>query len=206
MGMQFFDVSVYAIGAGGVCLAVYRGLQGAEFGAIWTFPDAPQSSASEVILGTVVGGIAGIVGIGFRRCEGNRSTDHCYFLPKHQGSHCSFECLSKTPRCRTLCWPCSRALGVYCGVYCLLLWFGRMAFATHPPGFYGVRMKREVHRGTKAQTSSKNQQSEEQCMLCRRLSRGLPTGTFAPTRFDTSPPHRSFVPSIAACSERLARG
>ncbi|CAM9352397.1 unnamed protein product, partial [Hapterophycus canaliculatus] len=66
MGMQFFDVSVYAIGAGGVCLAVYRGLQGEEFGAIWTFPDAPQSSATEVILGAVVGGIAGIVGIGFR--------------------------------------------------------------------------------------------------------------------------------------------
>ncbi|CAN0122704.1 unnamed protein product, partial [Hapterophycus canaliculatus] len=68
MGMQFFDVSVYAIGAGGVCLAVYRGLQGEEFGAIWTFPDAPQSSASEVLLGAIVGAIAGCVGIAFRRC------------------------------------------------------------------------------------------------------------------------------------------
>lgn len=68
MGMQFFDVGVYAIGAGGVCLAIYRGLQGDEFGAIWSFPDAPQSSATEVILGAIVGAIAGGVGIGFRRC------------------------------------------------------------------------------------------------------------------------------------------
>lgn len=67
MGMQFFDVAVYAIGAGGVCLAVYRGLQGDDFGAIWSFPDAPQSSATEVILGAIVGAIAGGVGIAFRR-------------------------------------------------------------------------------------------------------------------------------------------
>lgn len=70
MGMQFFDVAVYAVGAGGVCLAVYRGLQGDDFGAIWSFPDAPESSAAEVVLGAVVGGIAGLVGIGFRRYVG----------------------------------------------------------------------------------------------------------------------------------------
>lgn len=68
MGMQFFDVAVYAIGSGGVCLAVYRGLQGDEFGEIWSFPDAPQSTASEVIVGAVVGAMAGGVGIAFRRC------------------------------------------------------------------------------------------------------------------------------------------
>ena len=68
MGMQFFDVAVYAIGSGGVCLAVYRGLQGEEFGKIWTFPDSPLSSATEVVLGAVVGAIAGGVGIAFRRC------------------------------------------------------------------------------------------------------------------------------------------
>ena len=67
MGMQFFEVAVYAIGAGGVCLAVYRGLQGEDFGAIWSFPDAPQSTATEVILGAIVGSIAGGVGIAFRR-------------------------------------------------------------------------------------------------------------------------------------------
>jgi len=68
MGMQFFDVAVYAIGAGGVCLGVYRGLQGDDFGAIWAFPDAPDSTAAEVALGAVVGAIAGVVGIAFRRC------------------------------------------------------------------------------------------------------------------------------------------
>ncbi len=67
MGMQFFDVAVYAIGSGGVCLAVYRGLQGEDFGAIWAFPDAPSSTAAEVALGAVVGAIAGVVGIAFRR-------------------------------------------------------------------------------------------------------------------------------------------
>lgn len=68
MGMQFFDVAVYAVGSGGVCLAVYRGLQGEEFGEIWAFPDSPLSSATEVVLGAVVGAIAGGVGIAFRRC------------------------------------------------------------------------------------------------------------------------------------------
>ncbi|CAM9371506.1 unnamed protein product [Ectocarpus sp. 6 AP-2014] len=66
MGMQFFDVAVYAIGSGGVCLAVYRGLQGDEFGVIWSFPNAPQSTAAEVIGGAIVGAIAGGVGIAFR--------------------------------------------------------------------------------------------------------------------------------------------
>lgn len=74
MGMQFFDVAVYAVGAGGVCLAVYRGLQGDNFGEIWTFPDAPQSSASEVFLGAVVGAMAGGVGIAFRRYAGALAT------------------------------------------------------------------------------------------------------------------------------------
>ncbi len=68
MGMQFFDVAVYAVGAGGVCLAVYRGLQGDNFGAIWSFPQAPESTAAEVVLGAIVGAIAGGVGIAFRRC------------------------------------------------------------------------------------------------------------------------------------------
>ena len=68
MGMQFFDVAVYAVGAGGICLAVFRGLQGDDFGAIWSFPDAPQSSATEVVFGAIVGAIAGGVGIAFRRC------------------------------------------------------------------------------------------------------------------------------------------
>lgn len=68
MGMQFFDVAVYAIGAGGMCLVVYRGLGGDTFGAIWDFAIPPQSSAAEVILGTLVGVVAGGVGLVFRRC------------------------------------------------------------------------------------------------------------------------------------------
>lgn len=69
MGMQFFDVAVYAIGAGGVCLAVFRGLEGVSFGEIWSFSGVPPSTATEVILGAAVGAIAGVVGIAFRRCE-----------------------------------------------------------------------------------------------------------------------------------------
>lgn len=80
MGMQFFDVAIYAVGAGGVCLAVYRGLQGDGFGAIWNFPDAPSSTATEVILGAVVGAIAGGVGIGFRRCAHSTVLSAIYFV------------------------------------------------------------------------------------------------------------------------------
>lgn len=69
MGMQFFDVAVYAIGAGGICLTVYRGLRGEAIGAIWTFEDIQQSNAAEIIFGTAVGALAGLVGIAFRRCE-----------------------------------------------------------------------------------------------------------------------------------------
>ncbi|CAM9243861.1 unnamed protein product, partial [Laminaria digitata] len=66
MGMQFFDVAVYAIGAGGICLTVYRGLRGESIGAIWTFTDVPETTASEIIFGTAVGAISGVVGIAFR--------------------------------------------------------------------------------------------------------------------------------------------
>lgn len=69
MGMQFFDVAVYAIGAGGICLTVYRGLRGESIGAIWTFDAIPQSNSAEIIFGTAVGALAGVVGIAFRRCE-----------------------------------------------------------------------------------------------------------------------------------------
>lgn len=75
MGMQFYDVAIYAVGAGGVCLAVYRGLQEESFGAIWTFTPAPQSTAAEVILGAVVGVIAGAVGLVFRRYDAKSITN-----------------------------------------------------------------------------------------------------------------------------------
>lgn len=68
MGMQLFDVAVYAIGVGGICMAVCRGLQGQTYGMIWTFPPAPESNAADIIFGTVIGAIAGGIGIVFRRC------------------------------------------------------------------------------------------------------------------------------------------
>lgn len=68
MGMQFFDVAVYAIGSGGMCLVVYRGLQGDTFGRIWDYANPPLSSATEVILASLVGVVAGGVGLVFRRC------------------------------------------------------------------------------------------------------------------------------------------
>lgn len=67
MGMQFFDVAIYAIGSGGMSLAVYRGLRGDSFGAIWDFTAPPQSGLSELMLGTLVGVVAGGVGLLFRR-------------------------------------------------------------------------------------------------------------------------------------------
>lgn len=73
--MQFFDVAVYAIGAGGICLGVYRALQQEAMGKIWDFPDAPESTTAELIIGTAVGAIAGGVGLVFRRCEVERA---CY--------------------------------------------------------------------------------------------------------------------------------
>lgn len=36
-GMQFFEVSTYAVACGVVCLAVFRGLSGKTFGAVWDF-------------------------------------------------------------------------------------------------------------------------------------------------------------------------
>ncbi|CAM9537552.1 unnamed protein product [Ascophyllum nodosum] len=66
MGMQFFETAVYSIGAGGVCLAVYRGLQGQTFGEIWSFAPVDLSTASEVVLGTLIGLTAGAVSIFFR--------------------------------------------------------------------------------------------------------------------------------------------
>lgn len=67
MGMQFFDVAIYAIGSGGMSLAVYRGLRGYTFGAIWDFNAPPQSGATELMLGALIGVIAGGVGLVFRR-------------------------------------------------------------------------------------------------------------------------------------------
>ena len=66
MGMQYFETAVYSIGAGGFCLAVYRGLQGQSFGEIWSFAPVGLSTASEVVLGGLVGLLAGAVGIFFR--------------------------------------------------------------------------------------------------------------------------------------------
>ena len=66
MGMQFFETAVYSIGASGICLAVYRGLQGNSFGDIWKFEPVGPSSAYEIILGVLIGLVAGAVGIFFR--------------------------------------------------------------------------------------------------------------------------------------------
>ena len=36
-GLQFYEVATYAVGTGVVCLAVFRGLKLASFGAVWSF-------------------------------------------------------------------------------------------------------------------------------------------------------------------------
>lgn len=99
MGMQFYDVAVYAVGAGGVCLAVYRGLQGESFGAIWAFTPAPQSTAAEVILGAVVGIIAGAVGLGFRRYDAKRTNnfDNNTVVVRYHVQRNAIYCTSKGP-------------------------------------------------------------------------------------------------------------
>ncbi|CAM9694292.1 unnamed protein product [Discosporangium mesarthrocarpum] len=66
MGAQFNEVTVYAVAAGGICLSIYVGLRGDSFGDIWDWPAIPNSTYSEIILGCLLGVLAGFVGIFFR--------------------------------------------------------------------------------------------------------------------------------------------
>lgn len=52
MGLQFYEVATYAVATGVICLAVFRGLKRASFGAVWTF-DIPFSELDfrHIILG-----------------------------------------------------------------------------------------------------------------------------------------------------------
>lgn len=88
MGVQFFGVAIYAVGAGGVCLVVYRGLQGHSIGAIWAFAPAPQSTAAEVILGAVVGVIAGAVALFFGRYDTRsvNNLDNSILIVRHSAA------------------------------------------------------------------------------------------------------------------------
>ncbi len=52
MGLQFYEVATYAVATGVICLAVFRGLKRASFGAVWSF-DIPfsQLDSRHIILG-----------------------------------------------------------------------------------------------------------------------------------------------------------
>ena len=51
-GMQFYEVAIYGIACGAVCLVVYRGLSGMPFGQVWTFPEAfPVVDFRHVLIG-----------------------------------------------------------------------------------------------------------------------------------------------------------
>ncbi|CAM9963270.1 unnamed protein product, partial [Choristocarpus tenellus] len=65
MGLQFFDVSMYAISAGGICMLIFRGLRGESFGRLWHFPEIPQSGSPELLLGIVLGFVAAWIGLFF---------------------------------------------------------------------------------------------------------------------------------------------
>ena len=51
-GLQFYEVATYAVATGVVCLAVFRGLKLASFGAVWTF-DIPFDTldSRHIVLG-----------------------------------------------------------------------------------------------------------------------------------------------------------
>ena len=37
-GLQFFEIAVYGVTSGTICLVVYRGLSWVAFGQVWQFP------------------------------------------------------------------------------------------------------------------------------------------------------------------------
>ncbi|CAM9861958.1 unnamed protein product [Phaeothamnion confervicola] len=66
MGAQYYQVSVYCVGAGVLCLAIFRTLCGNDpFGAIWHFPAVPPAVAAHVIQGALLGAVAAAAGLLF---------------------------------------------------------------------------------------------------------------------------------------------
>ena len=50
--MQFFEIAIYGISSGVVCLVVFRGLSVAAFGQVWFFPQAfPTVDFRHVLIG-----------------------------------------------------------------------------------------------------------------------------------------------------------
>ena len=51
-GLQFFEIAVYGIATGTICLVVYRGLSGMPFGQVWAFPqEFPVVDFRHVLVG-----------------------------------------------------------------------------------------------------------------------------------------------------------
>lgn len=53
-GVQFFEPLVYCVATGTLCLLVFRGIAGLQFGAIWAFTEnLPTVDYRHVAIGTV---------------------------------------------------------------------------------------------------------------------------------------------------------
>ena len=64
MGVEYFEVSAYAVATGVVCLSVFRALSLLPFGAIWLFPEALAAAFSgQVAAGAAVGLVAALLAI-----------------------------------------------------------------------------------------------------------------------------------------------
>lgn len=65
-GLQFFEVSIFSIACGTICLVVYRGLSMVPFGQVWTFPmPFPVVDFRHVLVGIAIGAIAAVIAVLF---------------------------------------------------------------------------------------------------------------------------------------------
>eukprot|EP00877_Chromochloris_zofingiensis_P002746 jgi/Chrzof1/12472/Cz06g35170.t1 len=65
-GVQFFEPLVYCVATGTLCLLVFRGIAGLQFGAIWAFTEnLPTVDYRHVAIGMLAGVISAVVAIGF---------------------------------------------------------------------------------------------------------------------------------------------
>ena len=54
-GLQFFEISIFGIACGTICLVVYRGLSMMPFGQVWYFPqNFPIVDFRHVLIGKVL--------------------------------------------------------------------------------------------------------------------------------------------------------
>lgn len=65
-GLQFFEIAIFGIACGTICLVVYRGLSLMPFGQVWTFPIAfPVVDYRHVLVGVLIGVATAMIAVLF---------------------------------------------------------------------------------------------------------------------------------------------